>query len=155
MPLNSAGLRALASVGALPPIFSGLIRTPKRRSAASGSLAMKLTELSEAEREGHVLELVRAQVAAILGHASAQDVEPGRAFQELGFDSLAAVELRNRLDAISGLRLAGTVVFDYPNATALAEHRLATTSASGAAKQIAIRAQASEEPIAILGMACR
>ncbi len=64
MPLNSAGLRALASVGALPPIFSGLIRTPKRRSAASGSLAMKLTELSEAEREGHVLELVRGSRAA-------------------------------------------------------------------------------------------
>ena len=121
----------LASAGALPPIFSGLVRAPKRRSAASGSLAAKLATLPEAEHEGYVLDLVRGEVAAVLGHASAAEVEPDRAFQELGFDSLAAVELRNRLSAIAGLRLAATVVFDYPNAAALAEHLLAEASASG------------------------
>ena len=99
--------------------------------------------------------MVRGQVAGVLGHDSPQGIEPDRAFQELGFDSLAAVELRNRLDATAGIRLAATVVFDYPSAAALAEHLLSQATASGAIKQIATRAQASEEPIAILGMACR
>jgi acyl transferase domain-containing protein/NADPH-dependent curcumin reductase CurA/acyl carrier protein len=155
LPLNTAGLRSLAQAGALPPIFSGLIRTPRRRSAASGSLATKLASLPEAQRQEHVLDLVRAEVAAVLGYASSAEVQAERAFQDIGFDSLAAVELRNRLSAISGLRLAATVVFDYPNAAALAEHLLAEASASGGARQVAVRAQATDEPIAIVGMACR
>jgi pimaricinolide synthase PimS1 len=155
MPLDPAGLMAVASAGALPPIFSGLVRVPKRRGAASGSLAVKLGTLPETEREGYVLGLVRREVAAVLGHASAQQVEPDKAFQELGFDSLAAVELRNRLSAIAGLRLSATVVFDYPSSAALAEHLLAGATAGGAARQVVVRAQVSEEPIAIVGMACR
>ncbi len=155
VPLNIVGLRALASAGALAPIFSGLVRTSRRRRAASGSLAEKLATLPEAERESAVLDLVRGEVAAVLGHASAQEVEPDRAFQELGFDSLAALELRNRLSAIAGLRLSATVVFDYPSTAVLAEHLLAEATASGVGQQVAVRAQASEEPIAIVGMACR
>ncbi|MGC1851068.1 MAG: SDR family NAD(P)-dependent oxidoreductase, partial [Solirubrobacterales bacterium] len=155
VPLNLPGLRALASAGALPPIFSGLVRAPRRRSVASGSLAEKLASLPEAERESHVLALVREEVAAVLGHASGAEVEPQKAFRELGFDSLSALELRNRLSAISGLRLAATVVFDYPSSAALGEHLLAEATASGGAEKIAVRAQASEEPIAIVGMACR
>jgi NAD(P)-dependent dehydrogenase (short-subunit alcohol dehydrogenase family) len=131
IPLNFAGLRSLASVGVLPPIFSSLVRTSKRRIAASGSLAAKLATLPEAEHEAHVLDLVRSQVAAVLGHGSAQEIEPDRAFQEMGFDSLAAVELRNRLDAIAGLRLAATVVFDYPSSAALAERLLAAIEKDG------------------------
>ncbi len=155
VPIDTAGLRAVASVGALPPILGGLVRTSKRRSAAAGSLATKLANLPEAEHEGFVLDLVRQEVAAVLGHASAQEVEPGRAFQDLGFDSLAAVELRNRLSAIAGLRLPATVVFDYPSSATLAEYLLAEATASGGARRVAVRAQASEEPIAIVGMSCR
>jgi len=73
----------------------------------------------EAEREEVVLESVRAEVAAVLGHRSATAIEPGRAFKDLGFDSLAAVELRNRLAASTGVVLQPTVVFDYPNPGAL------------------------------------
>ena len=155
VPLNTAALRILASVGALPPIFRGLVRTPRRRSATTGSLAEKLAAMPEAERESFALEFVRGEVAAVLGHSSPREVEPKRAFKELGFDSLAAVELRNRLSAICGIRLAATVVFDYPNATSLAEHLLAEATASGAGRRVAVRAQASEEPVAIVGMACR
>ncbi len=154
LALNSGGLRALASAGALPPLLSGLVRAPRRRGP-SGSLVAKLAALPEAEREGHVLNLVRREVAATLGHPSSDSIEPLRAFQELGFDSLAAVELRNRLGVATGLRLAATVVFDYPNAAALAAHLLAEASASGPARPVAVRATASEEPIAIVGMACR
>ncbi|MGC1853495.1 MAG: type I polyketide synthase, partial [Solirubrobacterales bacterium] len=125
IPLNLPGLRALAAAGALPPIFGGLVRTHRRSAAASASLAAELAKLPEAEHESHVLDLVRAQVAAMLGHASPGDVEPARAFQELGFDSLAAVELRNRLDALTGLRLPPTAVFDHPSSAALAGHLLA------------------------------
>ncbi len=154
VPLDRGALRTLASAGTLPPLFSGLVRAPRRRGP-SGSLGAKLATLPEPEHEGHVLELVRAEVAAVLGHTSARDVDPAKAFQELGFDSLAAVELRNRLSAATGLRLSATAVFDHPNAAALATHLLAEASASGPARALAVRATASEEPIAIVGMACR
>ncbi len=153
--LGLSGLRVMASSGELPPIFAGLVRAPKRRSAVSGSLGAKLATLPEAEAQGLALDLVRSEVAAVLGHASGQQVEPGRAFKDLGFDSLTAVELRNRLSAVAGLRLPATVVFDYPSPAVLAEHLVAAAGASGAAGQVAVRARASEEPIAIVGMACR
>ncbi|HEX3324851.1 MAG TPA: type I polyketide synthase, partial [Solirubrobacterales bacterium] len=154
-PLNVASLRAVASAGVLPPIFSGLVRVARRRSVATGSLAARLAGLAEEEREGYALDLVRAQVAGVLGHDSAAEVEADRSFQDLGFDSLAAIELRNRLSAATGLRLAATIVFDYPSAAALSEHLLAEATASGATARIAARAQASDEPIAVVGMACQ
>src|SRR6185312_15614381 len=100
----------------------------------------------EPEREAMVRELVVGEVATVLGHQSPAAIDPTRAFKEMGFDSLAAVELRNGLVAATGLRLAPTL---------LATHLLEQASAGGAAGAIAVRAQASEEPIAIVGMACR
>ena len=155
LPLDPAGLRSQSAAGALPPILRGLVRSTRRRSAGSGSLAAKLASLPEAEHRGFVLELVRGEAATVLGHASAREIEPDRAFQEIGFDSLAAVELRNRLNSATGLRLGATTVFDYPTSAALAERLLSEATASDGAGQVAVRAQASEEPVAIVGMACR
>ena len=131
--IRPAGLRAMASLGALPPLLSGLVRMPKADSTVAGQLVRELAAMPEAEREGAVLELVRSQVAAVLGHGSAAEIEPERAFQEMGFDSLAALELRNRLGIATGVRLPATLVFDYPNSESLAGFLLAKAVPDGGA----------------------
>ncbi|HZX37758.1 MAG TPA: type I polyketide synthase, partial [Streptomyces sp.] len=133
LAVSRLGLGALREAGdALPPLLRGLAPAVRRRTAAAAgaaggqdsgpSLAQRLGALSEEEREQALIDLVRAQVAAVLGHADADAIEAGRAFQELGFDSLTAVELRNQLNNATGLRLPSTLVFDYPSPAALAAY---------------------------------
>ncbi|KKJ95789.1 type I polyketide synthase, partial [Micromonospora sp. HK10] len=132
-----------------------------RRSAATSpdatGLAGRLAGLDPAERARLLSRLVRAEVAAVLGHTDGDQVEPERAFKDLGFDSLTAVDLRNRLTAATGLRLPATLIFDHPTAEALTAHllaRLAPTTGAGVTRTVAGPAPA-DEPVAIVGMACR
>ncbi|NUT99646.1 MAG: acyltransferase domain-containing protein, partial [Saccharothrix sp.] len=124
------------------PLYRGLVRPKARRAVAAG------TDLFDKDR---LLALVRTTVAAVLGHQDAEAVDPGRAFTELGFDSVAALDLRNQLATATGLRLPATLTFDYPNTRAVAEFLAGTTTPTEPAKA----KQRNDEPIAIVGMACR
>ncbi|WP_189083169.1 type I polyketide synthase, partial [Mangrovihabitans endophyticus] len=150
-------LTALRALGDIPPLLRGLVRTPAKRAAAAGDLVRRLTGQDPAAQTQTLLEIVRTQIAQVLGHAGTAAVEPGKAFQDLGFDSLTAVELRNRLGTVTGLRLSATVVFDYPNASALAGHL--RDELLGVAEQVvtpaAVLPPVADDPVVIVGMACR
>ncbi|MGP3972356.1 SDR family NAD(P)-dependent oxidoreductase, partial [Streptomyces sp. 6N223] len=166
-PLSVTARVSLAAVRALaapPAMFRALVRVPTRRAraaaAATGdadSWAGRIAALPHEERERTVLDMVRAQVAIVLGHATPESIDPDRAFKALGFDSLTAVELRNRLGSATGLRLPATLIFDYPTLQALTTHLLAeVTGATPAAGAPVVRnAALDDDPIVIVGMACR
>ncbi|MDN3353027.1 type I polyketide synthase [Actinomadura sp. DC4] len=139
-----------------PAILRGLVRAPARRTAEPASRSA----LSAADHEQALLDLVRGEVATVLGHTTPEAVPAGRAFKELGFDSLTSVELRNRLASATGLRLPATVVFDHPTPGALAaylgERLTGSRDRYGPAQaRPAVTAAPSGEPIAIVAMACR
>nr|WP_260867560.1 type I polyketide synthase [Streptomyces sp. SAJ15] len=164
MHLDLAPLRQATEAAQIPAMLRGLVRLPGRRVVESGAaapvggLAERLLGLSVPERDKLLLELVCTQVAAVLGYAGPEAVDASRAFKELGFDSLTAVELRNRIGAVTSVRLPATLVFDYPTPTALAgflRTEILGDSADAAATQVTTVAIADDEPIAIVGMSCR
>ncbi|MFI8091361.1 type I polyketide synthase, partial [Streptomyces sp. NPDC086080] len=124
------------------------------------SLRERLRPLSVADRESALRDLVRAHAATVLGHATADAIEDGRPLRDLGFDSLLAVALRNALRTATGLKLATTVVFDYPNVTRLAQH-LGTalfgedTPEAPVVVPVAIASADPDDDVAIIGMGCR
>jgi hypothetical protein len=125
--LDLAGLRGMAASGQqVPPLLHALAGPPARpaAAAAAGASALRdqLSALPDAGQVQLLTRLVQAEAAAVLGHASPEAIEPGRAFKDLGFDSLTAVELRNRLAAATGLRLPATLVFDHPVPLVLADY---------------------------------
>jgi pimaricinolide synthase PimS1 len=119
-----AALRAAKRAEILPDVLSGLVRDRAARPQGRGVIARRLADAPEPEREALALELIRAEIAVVLGHESAAAIDSRAAFKDLGFDSLAAVELRNRLNVATGLALPATLVFDHPNAHSLAGHIL-------------------------------
>jgi pimaricinolide synthase PimS1 len=120
------------------------------------SFSHRLTRTAEDEREKLVLGLVRTHAAAVLGHSLARSIAVQSTFQELGFDSLAAVQLRDRLSRAVGVDLPATLVFDHPTPLVLARHLLERLASDGRHRRGAPgRAAPSREPIAIVGMSCR
>ncbi|QKW53946.1 type I polyketide synthase [Streptomyces buecherae] len=158
-------VHGLAGATDLPPVLRGLAGRTRRRATdadASGAagLTARLTGLDADGQRAEILDVVRGGVAAVLGFPSAAAVRPDSAFKELGFDSLTAVELRNRLSAVSGLRLPATLVFDYPTPRLLAAYVLSRWSGDAGTDAARTSARASvgvgaDEPVAIVGMACR
>ncbi|HEV3095416.1 MAG TPA: benzoate-CoA ligase family protein [Solirubrobacteraceae bacterium] len=121
--LDRRTLRRLARDGEVSAIMRGLSQAPMRQAVdESHSLAQRLLQTPESEREYLVLDLVRTHAAMVLGHSSSEHVPPQRPFKALGLDSLASVELRNRLGRATGLRLPATLIFDQPTPAELAKH---------------------------------
>ncbi|WP_372907133.1 type I polyketide synthase [Saccharopolyspora indica] len=120
--LDIAAIRGQAD--SAPPLMRALVPAAGGRDAeqAGASLADRLAGMSEEDRGRALLDLVRANAAVVLGHGSAADVDPDRGFMAMGFDSLTAVELRNRLTRAAGVRLRPTLVFDFPTPAGLAAH---------------------------------
>ncbi|MEV3860547.1 type I polyketide synthase [Streptomyces sp. NPDC050095] len=116
----------------LPPLLRDLVdsgrprrgRTAAAKSSGGPGLAARLAALSADEAAAATLDWVREQVALVLGHTSGAVVDVDQAFTTLGFDSLTAVEVCNRLSSATGLRLASTLVFSYPTPRELADHLL-------------------------------
>jgi NAD(P)-dependent dehydrogenase (short-subunit alcohol dehydrogenase family)/acyl carrier protein len=156
--LNMATLRAQARTGVMTPLLRDLIRIPTHGQAegARESLARRLASTPENARKRVVLDLVRAEVAAVLGHPSPDAIDAHRAFSELGFDSLTAIELRNKLAAASGVQLPATLAFDYPSPTALSDFLLEQVSpeigprVESAPDDVAIRSAFASIPLARL-----
>ncbi|HEY2062753.1 MAG TPA: type I polyketide synthase [Amycolatopsis sp.] len=122
--LDMSGLRADAHVPAmLRGLASGAARggTARRRAEVVDDSWSRITALPAAERGRALLDLVCGTAAVVLGHEKRDAVDPRKGFIELGFDSLTAIELRNRLDTVTGKRLPATLIFDHPSAAALAE----------------------------------
>ncbi|WP_432045126.1 SDR family NAD(P)-dependent oxidoreductase [Streptomyces asiaticus] len=159
--LNLSALRAQAAARTLPALLRGLVRAPARRASDTSAqrpsaLAERLRERPESERPRLLLDLVRDEVLTVLGHTESGSPDLTRPFRDLGFDSLGAVELRNRLGARTGLRLPTTVVFDHPSPAALADYLLAEllgVAAESAERPTSVAA--AGDPIAIVSMACR
>ncbi|MFH8370225.1 KR domain-containing protein, partial [Streptomyces sp. NPDC018031] len=120
--LNPTTLRNHTTNHPLPPLLRKLAPTSRREAPAApeaGSVRERLAVLPSAKQHEALLALVVTHAAATLGHADGSAVPPDRPFSELGFDSLTAVELRNRLNAATGLRLPATLLFDQPNPESL------------------------------------
>ena len=130
--LDTTGLRGGPGGGDVPPLLRGLAAAPVRRAtvAAAGTgaepdgdaLATRLAQLPEGEQDALLLDLVRTHVAAVLGYDDPRAVGERRPFADIGFDSLRALHLRNRLGGATALRLSPTLVFDYPTPHALGQH---------------------------------
>jgi acyl transferase domain-containing protein/acyl carrier protein len=153
--LNMATLRAQARTGVMTPLLRGLVRMPTHEPAAGvrETFARRLASTPEGARGRVALELVRAEVAAVLGHPSPESIEVNRAFTELGFDSLTAIELRNRLATASGVQLPATLAFDHPSPAALSDFLLqqispeAGTRIESAPDELAIRSAFASIPL--------
>ncbi|MBB5857529.1 SDR family NAD(P)-dependent oxidoreductase [Amycolatopsis umgeniensis] len=151
--VDTVTLRARADD--VPAMLSGLVKRPQRRAkTAAASPMAELAGLAPEDREEALVKVLRDQVADVLGHADAAGIDAQRAFQELGLDSLTAVELRNRVASLTGLRLPTTLVFDYPSPVALAAY-LSDRLTGGERRQDSVATAVADEPIAIVAMACR
>ncbi|RCG28777.1 SDR family NAD(P)-dependent oxidoreductase [Streptomyces diacarni] len=156
--LDTPALTALGRLGTLPAVLRGLMHIPSRGRVADSPLRRRLLDAPTDQWEALIRNEVRAIAAAVLGHESADAIDPETPFTELGFDSLGGVEFRNKATAATGVQLPSTLVFDYPTAAAVAGFLRTRVDGEEQARPrpASTRAKATaDEPIAIVGMSCR
>nr|WP_317891442.1 SDR family NAD(P)-dependent oxidoreductase [Saccharopolyspora pogona] len=124
-------------------------------AADSAGPLQRIVGMAAAERRRAMMELVLAETSIVLGHNGSDAVSPDRAFQELGFDSLMAVELRNRLGEATGLSLPTTLIFDYPSPSALAEQLVGELVGAQPATTVVAGADPVDDPVVVVAMGCR
>ncbi|MFJ7153291.1 type I polyketide synthase, partial [Streptomyces sp. NPDC100445] len=157
--LEPAALRADARAGTLSPVLRSLVRVPRRRPGESG-LRRRLGRMPHEEGRRLLLDVVRAQLAEVIGRDSADGIDPEQPFKNFGVDSLLAVQLRNRLHSVTGLHLPATLVFDHPTPAAVADFTLAlaqqrTGRSTPPAATATVAPRTDDDPIVIVGMGCR
>ena len=148
---------------AVPPLLKSLfpaapLRAVAVQAGASTSLAERLAALPEDKRSATLLKLVRDEIAGVFRYSSPESIEPVRPLKEHGLDSLMAIELRNRLGAVTGLRLPSTLLFDHPTPAALVERLRAELFGRQPTPELTAKAtveRTEHEPIAIVAMSCR
>ncbi|KPI10627.1 6-deoxyerythronolide-B synthase, partial [Actinobacteria bacterium OK074] len=163
--LDLVGLRR-RQADEVPALLRTLVRVQGRRKAEVGGgdhqqdLKARLLAAVPADRDRLLADLIRGAAAAVLGHGSGTDIELAHTFKELGFDSLTSVELRNRVNAATGLRVPATLIFDHPTPAALVRH--IKSELLGAEEPLApallstpTPTSVDDDPIVIVGMACR
>ncbi|MFI0793603.1 SDR family NAD(P)-dependent oxidoreductase [Micromonospora rubida] len=165
--LDLGAVRAeVGADGTVPALFRSLVRPPRRTARAGadeprGALGRRLAGLTPEEQTELVLALVRTEVATVLGIADLDPASDDSRFGEIGFDSLTAVELRNRLTAETAVKLQATLIFDYPTPRQLGRYLLDKVQGSvdsGAAPVPRAPERpfpAADDPVVIVGMACR
>ncbi|MGW2603240.1 SDR family NAD(P)-dependent oxidoreductase [Streptomyces mirabilis] len=157
---ETATTAATTGVGGTAAVWRSLLPAPRTGRSGGDGLADRLARLPEAERAERVLALVREEISRALGLRSTESVRPDQPLRELGMDSVTAVELRNRIGARIGAKLPATLLFDHPTAARLAAHLLSTALAAGdrttpATRPTRATTPASDEPVALVAMACR
>ncbi|SCL14162.1 Acyl transferase domain-containing protein [Micromonospora nigra] len=155
-------LAAVRASGEVPAVLRAMLPPPPRRAvnadpgpATAAGFADQLAGLDEAERVNLLRELVRTRCATVVGHTGPDQIEPRRPFRDLGFDSLMAVELSNRLSAATGVRLAPHAVFNHPTPDLLAAHLHARLFGAASTATTDTGIVTTDEPVAVVAMACR
>ncbi|MEU0507109.1 SDR family NAD(P)-dependent oxidoreductase [Nocardia sp. NPDC005998] len=150
-----------ARPGGLRPVLRGVARPTRRRVDnrvhEDSGLAVQLLGRSVAEQDRIILEIIRTQAAAVLGHDGADSIPMDKPFRDIGFDSLGVMEFRNRLAKATGLTLPSTLVFDHPTVTAVAKLVRSQVAPTPVVEPVAAasRRVRADDPIAIVGMSCR
>ncbi|QWF84521.1 3-ketoacyl-CoA thiolase [Amycolatopsis sp. CA-230715] len=139
----------------VPALLKALVRGKPATQAGAEPLGRRIARLPEADQRAAILDAVLAEVALVLQQTDADQIGYRRAFKELGFDSLTAVELRDRLSEGLGVRLPATLVFDHPTPEALVEHLVDELGGRSRPATVGrVRAE-TDEPVAIVAMSCR
>ncbi|MDC8985476.1 type I polyketide synthase, partial [Mycobacterium marinum] len=156
-PLNTQVLAGYARQNALPAILSAVTTTRRQATTTNTeTFTSRLASQTPQQQLAILTDLVTDMTAAVLAHPDSAALDADLPFKDLGIDSLSALELRNSLARHTGLTLSATLVFDHPTPTAIAHHLVDQLSAAAPPAPVATPVKANaEEPVVVVGMACR